>query len=429
LFLQEKKELIGSFLLILLLLGCIGPPAVVSQELSWERVALSPSPFARFMLEQGQVYTDSQGRLASDLSGLVRLFKAHGATEVYARIATGLQYSGTGSDHSLSGALVLARASVEADLNFNPELGVFRAYGDVSCQPGPDFSGYPIAVPNEPWHELTLEEMLPVLRDYGAFVARKILATGARVEIWNLGNEINFGFAGVAPRPLPWGCPEEGRDWYRPPDGIDTEIGQTSILKLILMPAARRMQWLQLHVWPHEARLLAALASGVRSADPNAKFATHVTFPEKTEDILAFYRAMDAGGMQFDQLGLSVYVTSASGADARWEDSKQTVEALGREFARPIFVAEVAYPAGRTTWLGPYADWDHPVSGYPLSEKGQADFLCQLVRWGAAHGVVGIRPWAPDLVMFGWSPFALFRKSGEVLKARPALDSLTPACN
>jgi len=37
-----------------------------------------------------------------------------------------------------------------------------------------------------------------VLKAYGAFVATEILETGCTVENWNIGNEANFGFAGVS---------------------------------------------------------------------------------------------------------------------------------------------------------------------------------------------------------------------------------------
>ena len=414
------------FLLVLAVFGCAQQPGLVSQGLAWERVSLSPSPFANLMFEQGSVYVDREGRRATNVPSLIKLYQAHGATEVYARIATSQKYPG-GGDHTLATGLALAKAAVAAGLEFNPELGVFKFYGDVSCQPGPDFSGYPFPAPSTPWQQLSLGAMLPVLQDYGAYVAKRILDTGAQVEIWDLGNEVNFGFAGVAPRPLPGACPEEGPDWYRAPGVIDPAIGQMSVLELMQMPAPDRIAWLQSHVWPYEAQMLLALAKGIRSVDPGAKFATHITLPELTDDTLAFYRAMDAGGLHFDQLGLSVYVTSGPEADARWQGAQRTIVALGQEFGRPIFLAEVAYPSGRI-WLGPFADWDHPVNGYPLNEQGQAKFLCQMVSWGAANGVIGIRPWAPEVVELGWSPMALFGSSGDVLMAKPALDALSPNC-
>jgi arabinogalactan endo-1,4-beta-galactosidase len=269
--------------------------------------------------------------------------------------------------------------------------------------------------------------MLPVLQSYGAYVAREILATGAQIEIWDLGNEVNFGFAGVAPAPQPLSCPEEGRNWYRAPDAIDPAIGQMSVSGLVQMSAPNRITWLQNHVWPHEAKMLLALAKGIRSVDPGAKFATHITLPDFTDDTLAFYRAMDAGGMHFDQLGLSVYVTSGPGPDARWQGTQRTIMALRQEFGRPIFLAEVAYPSGQIR-TGPFFNWDQAVTGYPLSEQGQADFFCQMVSWGSANGVIGIRPWVPDYVDSSWAPLALFRRSGAVFVAKPAMDALTPNC-
>lgn len=236
----------GGFLLLLAVLGSPEPPGLVSQGLPWGRVALSPSPMTNLMFKQGNVYVDGQGRRATNVPDLIKLYQAHGATEVYARIATSQKYPG-GSDHTLATGLALAKAAVAA------------------------------------------------------------------------------------------------------------------------------------------------------------------------------------GGLHFDQLGLSVYVTSGPEADARWQGAQRTIVALGQEFGRPIFLAEVAYPSGRI-WLGPFFNWDHPVNGYPPNEQGQAKFLCQMVSWGAANGVIGIRPWAPEFLELGWSPMVLFRRSGAVLAAKPALDALSPNC-
>ena len=74
--------------------------------------------------------------------------------------------------------------------------------------------------------------MLPILRAYGAIAAREILKTGVKVRIWDLGNEVEFGLAGVVVRPMPGGCDdtEGGAGWYKPPDGVDPAIGKTSVL-------------------------------------------------------------------------------------------------------------------------------------------------------------------------------------------------------
>jgi hypothetical protein len=72
------------------------------------------------------------------------------------------------------------------------------------------------------------------VRHYGALVARQILATGARVNVWDIGNEVEFGVAGVAVRAL-------GGGPYGAPDRVDTAIGQMSAGQLVGMPEAERI--------------------------------------------------------------------------------------------------------------------------------------------------------------------------------------------
>jgi hypothetical protein len=44
---------------------------------------------------------------------------------------------------------------------------------------------------------LTLAQMESALRQYGALAARPLLATGVRVNYWDLGNEVDWGVAGI----------------------------------------------------------------------------------------------------------------------------------------------------------------------------------------------------------------------------------------
>jgi len=157
------------------------------------RISLSVSPFTELLFRAGISFTD--GKLtAKNPAELQALFASHGANEVYARIATTQKYRVGFGDHSMDRALDLARMAKALDLPFNPELGLFNIYGDIRCQPAPDFSEYPeIKLPG-PWTSLTLNEMLPILRQYGAVAARQILSTKVAVRIWDLGNEVEFGW-------------------------------------------------------------------------------------------------------------------------------------------------------------------------------------------------------------------------------------------
>lgn len=389
------------------------------------RVGLSVSPFTESQFARGIVYSD--GRLsAHDPAELQRLFVAHGASEVFARIATEVNYAGGSGDHSLSRGLERAHLAAQIHLPLNPEIGLFAVYGDARCQPPPDFSGYAnLALPG-PWPKLTLEQMAGALRTYGSLIARRIVATGASVGTWTLGNEIEFGVAGVTPRPDADGCSSAafGHSVYQAPDAIDSALGRMRQHTLLGLPEAERIAWLRAHVWPAEARLLAATAAGIRTVDPKARFSAHVSAVAALQPELAaaFFEAMRAGGFDFDELGISYYPTWTSQPRDRLQAFQSMAKMLHNRLGRPVFVAEYGYPAA--TMHGAFP-WNNAVPGYPLDPAGQAAFLRTLAAWGAeTHILSGIRPWAPDLVAPGWGPMAFFGLIGKTAISRPALDSM-----
>jgi len=354
------------------------------------------------------------------------MFAAHGANEVYARIATTQKYRIGNGDHSMERGLERARMAAALNLPFNPELGLFSIYGDIRCQPPPDYSDYPeIKVPGA-WNTLSLAQMLAVLRTYGATAARQIVDTGAKVRVWDIGNEVEFGIAGVAVQPMPGGCDDTagGAGWYKAPDGVDPAIGKMSALELVRMSEAKRIEWLQVHVWPYEAKMLAAVADGIRSVDPNARFSTHVSgmssvLPAQT---VAFFKAMREGGFAADELGVSYYPTSSNNPRDRLQAFKDMATAAQRELGRPVFVAEFGYPAKT---MGGIFKWNDEVKGYPLTPEGQANFIRDLVAWGVETGTLsGIRPWAPELAAPGWGGMSFFENNGNTGTARPALDAI-----
>ncbi|MFZ0821240.1 MAG: FG-GAP-like repeat-containing protein [Candidatus Acidiferrales bacterium] len=389
------------------------------------RISLSVSPFTELRLSSGITFTDGKFT-ASTPEELQRLFVTHGANEVYARIATTQKYRTGSGDHSMDRGIERARMAAALNLPFNPELGLFNIYGDARCQPPPDFSDYPEIKLLGAWTSLTLDQMLAVFRLYGAAAARQILQTHVKVRIWDLGNEVEFGIAGVAVQPMPGACDDTagGPGWYKAPDTVDPAIGKMSIVALARMSEPNRIAWLQAHLWPHEAKILAAVADGIRSVDPHARFSTHVSgmssvLPGQT---VAFFKAMRDGGFAADELGVSYYPTSSNSPRDRLQAFKEMSTAAQRELGRPVFIAEFGYPAAT---MGGVFSWNVAVNGYPLTPEGQANFIRDLVAWGIGAGVLsGIRPWAPDLAAPGWAPMSFFALDGKTATARPALDSI-----
>jgi hypothetical protein len=380
------------------------------------RASLSVSPFSEAVLKATSL-TDGTVT-ARTLEQLQNLYVRHGATEVYARIATRkVAPQGPVAEHGWARGIERARFARRMGLPFNPELGLWAEYGDVAnYQQPPDFRDYPqIRLPG-PWLTLTIDQMLPPLRQYGALVARQILATGARVNVWDIGNEVECGIAGVAVRPL---VPAPD---YAPPDAVDPEIGRKSVGEVLAMPEAERIAWCRTHLWPHVGRLIGAVAEGVRSVDRRARFSTHISgAAQKTAGVhLAFWEALKAAGYLPDEFGASYYPTSG-GTGTQSVDAfqwfKATATELKTRFGRPVFIAEGGYPSGH---MGPPFPWNTPVPGYPIDAAGQAAFNRDLIAWGSKSGALsGYRPWAPDLCVGpGWEPMAWFDAKG---RAKPVL--------
>lgn len=389
------------------------------------RIALSVSPFSEIILNAGLQPTDGM-QTATTLEQLSNLYIAYGGNEIFARMSTERTTSVINEDRSLAQGINRANLALSLNLPLNPELGLFGTYGDGSCQTQPNFSEYPeITVPGT-WETLTVDQMLPILRQYAQIVAQAIIDTGVNVNIWDIGNEIGFGTAGVAPQPLVGSLCDElenSSNWYRAPDVIDPVIGTESVLSLRLMSEGDRIIWLKAHIWPHEARLLAAVAEGILSVDSNAKFSTHIGYGLGATFAVEFYQAMSNGGFDVAEAGFSFYPSAAATPEGQLTKFKNVVTAVRAALNVPVFIAEYAYPAEPMT-IGPYATWNNEVPGYPISEVGQSALLEDLMIWGKDNGISGIRPWAPDVFVGHWIPMALFDASGN---ARPSLSSISTA--
>jgi arabinogalactan endo-1,4-beta-galactosidase len=210
---------------------------------------------------------------------------------------------------------------------------------------------------------------------------------------------------------------------YAAPDGVNRALGQMSGDQLVRMDETARINWLRTNLWPAEAALLKAVADGIRSVDAQARFSTHVSGVASTQPRVAaaFFTAMKDGGFLVDEAGASYYPTSSPFPTDRVQAFKDTVAAVHAAIDRPTFIAEFGFP--NRTMTRPFA-WNDAPQGYALTPEGQAAFLRDLVAWSRQSGLVtGIRPWAPELVVPGWAPMALFTRQGSsVVTASQALD-------
>ena len=392
-------------------IGGLCPPSDFRTSLSVS-TPFSEQVLATLALTDGEV-------TAHTLRELQLLYNRHGATEIYHRIATKKPaVNASGVDR--------ARFARDLKMPFNPELGLFGSYGDAATyQDPPDFSDYPSIRTPGPWTSLTIEQMLPPMRQYGALAAREILNTGVRVEYWDLGNEVENGISGVTVYPF---FPVTN---YQAPNNVDPQIGTMSTAELIALPEDQRIAWCQAHLWPYVGRLLGAAAEGIRSVVPNARFSTHISdFGQRSPAVqLAFWETVKGVGYMPDLFGTSYYPTDGRtdlGASDRVAWLHGIATGLHSRYGRQMFIAEYAYPSGL---MQPPYIFNDTVPGYPQNPTGQHDFTRDLVAWGVQSGLLaGIRPWAPDYCTnSGWEPMNWFSPSGSIATAKPALHAIQEA--
>lgn len=367
------------------------------------RQALSVSPFSVDAFSNPYTY-NANGIKATNKEELEQLYIAHGATEMFTRIATrrkpvmendeiGDRYS------SLEEGIELCKMAAKLNIPINPEIMCAYTYMDMDKQQAPDFHEYPeiyALQKGKAWEELSLEEMQVVLKAYGTFVATEILNTGCTVENWNIGNEANFGFAGVS-------------------IGLKTAVnpkleGVTGWQKNVLPYLGN--SWLKQNLWKYDAQLMKAVAEGITEAykelgidDSNVKFSTHIaTVVSSVKNAKTYFNTLKEYGFPISVAGISYYPSAPSAYLNSMILYKKIVTTINKDCDLPVFIAEFSYPSGEVT--GAYAGWNKVVKGYEFTPKGQAAIYEDVVEWGKNHGVIGIRYWAPDYK--DWGSMSMF---------------------
>ena len=373
------------------------------------RLALSLSPFSAKNFKEGYTY-EYNGNQITNSEDLEKLYIQKGATEMYVRIAT--KKSVTSEDitdgekdtnaniHTFDQAIELCKIAAKLNIPINPEVMCAYTYMDMEKQQAPKFHDYPEIYKlqnNKDWSELTLNEIVIVLKAYGKFLATNILDTGCTVNNWNLGNEANFGFAGVS-------------------FGLKTAVNKnlenlSDFLRYILplfLPS-----WLENNIWKYNAKMFAAVKEGILDAYrlkgldvSNVKFSTHIATVVMTPGSSArYFKCLEKYGYKVDTAGISFYPSAPSMYANSMILFKKTVKEINNKCKVPVFIGEFSYPSGEMS--GAFAGWNKELKGYKNSEEGQAAIYKDVVKWGKDHGVVGIRYWAADYE--DWGSMGLFK--------------------
>ena len=253
------------------------------------RAALSLSPFSLPQFEQGYTF-QVEDQTASTPQELQKIYCARGATEMFARIATKrFASSGNGvhgepdTNATLEQCLALCRIAAELGMPINPEIMCAYTYMDMGTQQAPNFEEYPEIYAlqrGKAWEELNLGEICAVLKAYGQFVAESILATGCTVSNWNLGNEANYGFAGIS---------------YGLKTAVNPKLEKMPPFLRYVLPSFA-IGWFKRNVWRYDAKAFAALREGILAAykkmgvdASGVRFSIHIATVVATPKICASY--------------------------------------------------------------------------------------------------------------------------------------------
>lgn len=403
------------------------------------RVALSLSPFTLNQFDAG--YTFKVGdKTATTPAELQSIYRDLGSTEMYVRLATKRHktYNPDGTlDNTTDGKAdenanvhtfdqVMQTCRIAASLNIpiNPEVMCAYIYMDMDGTQAPRFykADYPELYATNPtwarilkdgnakWEELSLDDICTVLEIYGEFVADSILATGATVNDWNLGNEANFGFAGIG---------------IGTPNSFDQKLAKAGPMKRY-MSSLFSLWWLKKHVWCYNVKQYAAVKRGILKAytkagkdASNVRFSTHIATVTSTPRATAsFFKYMAENGYAVDVAGISYYPSAPAMSFNKKKMLTKTVTRINKKCGVPVFIGEFSYPS--QDMVGPFAGWNKQLGSYKKDQQGQADIYRDVIAWGKDHGLIGIRYWAPDYEG-EWYPMSMFTFENKVGTAKTIL--------
>lgn len=382
------------------------------------RIALSLSPFTLKQFNEGYSFKVGE-EVATTPKQLQQIYNNLGSTEMFVRIATKrhvTEHDVTDGEkdenanvHTFDQALELCRIAAELNIPINPEIMCAYTYMDMDKTQPPRFEQYPEFYhlqKGKKWSDMSLDELCVVLEAYGTFLGDSILATGCTVKNWNIGNEANFGFAGIG----------MGQD-----NAVDKQMASASQLKRYTA-SIFSVWWLKKHVWKYEAKLLAAVKRGVLKSYQKAgldasdvKFSTHIATVVFTPRCSAsFFRTMKEHGYTMETAGISYYPSAPAMSLNRAKLLTNTVTRIHKKCGIPVFIAEFSYPSGQMD--GAFAGWNKTLGRYGKNQQGQADVYRDVVAWGMDHGMAGIRYWAPDYE--GWYAMSVFSFKNKVGTAK-----------
>jgi arabinogalactan endo-1,4-beta-galactosidase len=235
------------------------------------------------------------------------------------------------------------------------------------------------------WRNLSPEKKLAAIEDYTESVVKSLSANGIDFDLFEIGNEIDFGI-----------CGEFEEEW----------------------PKRVSLEFMRTRIWTKMVPILKAAQAGVLKAQPKARFILHLAQWNNVEYCIAFWQAMQAAEVKLDYPGLSYFPTSVKEPNLRpFQYIRTQASRIVESLRKPVMICETGYPAV-ANFTGQFAEWNQPTDGYPLSDDGQARWIADLTTMiRNDKNFAGVFYWSPEWYDGElWDAFALFNREG---MARP----------
>lgn len=221
------------------------------------------------------------------------------------------------------------------------------------------------------WRDLSDGELSNAVQGYAYQTAQHFIDEDLNVELYTLGNEIEFGILNTLP----------GQNCV--PPGIDVFTD---------------LNYLRQFVWPLEARLLRSAIQGISEANPTAMISLHPNSVGKSrghQHLKAFLYSMLQGNVEFDYVSYTypqpevelIEGTRPYYHSFAFSDLMNFTASIGKQ----ALIGECFYPHSSNRIIA------SPDPGYPFSPEGQAKWLRDFLSFSGDHNVIaGLIYWYPE---------------------------------
>lgn len=296
----------------------------------------------------GVTYQDFDGNVIDNIADFCKFLKEDcGITHIRVRVwndpydSEGNGYGG--GDNDVDTAVEIAKGCADAGLKMLVDFHYSDFWADPSKQQPP-----------KEWESYDLEEKAEAIRNFTTDSLGKIAATGADIDMVQVGNETTNSFVG-----------ETGTNYA------------------------------------DMCRLFNAGAEAIRKFDPDIKVVIHFTNPERPNQLVNWAARLQNNKVDYDILATSYY--------PYWhgtlENLKSQFEAVRTQYGKDVMVAETSYAYtladtdghDNTVRVGQ----NDNVTSYEFSEQGQADCIRDIIAAVNEAGGLGVYYWEPAWITVG----------------------------